>query len=930
MPLAALRWAICRFRFHGPFLILQYSDSLESAPLKIQSELSLEIDFRAILPRLRQLLAGVDLSDGRYPSPIAVYYSFPAQVALPNIETAFLTFLEDQGADVVQAVRLSRGRPLSRTGMRLPLNILAAPEASALLEGLDSLQWLKQPLVRSFGIHAETLRGDMELTLRAGACSILIASDVRSALPVLRRLPEAMLPRLVVQWGAAMESLESVPGVAFLEVEPEPLPFVHEFLMGLTIDMPLHQAFRLALRKYRSQSLQPPRARLSADPFSNQSLRLSDALLELKRRANRFQAYYGPPLPSSTQPASDWRTALPETSLPPALRDPIFGDRQVLHHQIAGLVAVSGSAARFEDLVANLPTMPAANPEARRALDAALVRVETEPLSKPMHAYESLEAGAAYELQVHIGSRLPESLVAGGVAAIDELVGPPDDSEGHWLDLSVQAKDFRLLSPAGQRVRLPRRGSSDLVYFRIRAPLAPGTARLRITIHHRNRLIQSFLLKAVIAAAEAEGNLEIAQEFAVSQEFANLDELQPRALFIGLNQGRTTHELMIKSDQATSELDLSASAYDQAVKDLRKALEDAVVIPGRRVARKYQKVVPGNAPGAEASDAFRALAKLGRAVYEALFSALPRGAATRQSLVRLQATAKEKIQVVRFDPRSAFPWTLLYDWELPAGIPGTPPPPVCLGVVPDASGNAVDCAHGAGDKAYCVRGFWGVRHYVEEMLNQQRNASQTVKRPAADVVRIVADSALTQAKTLQTHLTAALGTGNLTMDPGNETKLLDLLWQTPSARPAVLIVLGHLETGALPGEPDTPRVEMQSGQEWFTLKNLTDRSTKAVDWWDDPRTIVLFAACQSAATDQDALNDFVTALNTAGAGAIIGTQSVIGGDQAADFAERITRNLWAFMPLGEAIHAVRSETVRDGDPGGFLLQSFGDIDLKLQ
>jgi hypothetical protein len=632
------------------------------------------------------------------------------------------------------------------------------------------------------------------------------------------------------------------------------------------------------------------------------------------------------PPASRKPPASDWRSALPKI--------PILDDDLVSHHRIAGLAAVSESAARYRDLLANFSTVPATNPEARRALDAALVRVETEPLSKPMRGDESLEAGAAYELQVHIGSRLPESLVAGAVAAVDELVGPPDDSEGHWLDLSVQAKDFRLLSPASQRVRLPRRGSSDLVYFRIRTPLgaqneAPGTAQLRMTIHHRNRLIQSFLLKADIAAAEAHGTIEVTQEFAVSEEFANLDELQPRALFIGLNQGQTTHELMIKSDRATSELDLSANAYDQAVKDLRKALEDAVRIPGSDQPRKYLKVAPGNPPGAEASDAFRALAKLGRAVYEALFGALPRGDATRKSLVRLQGAAKEKIQIVRFDAHSAFPWTLLYDWALPVVTPDAAPPPVCLGVVPDANGNAVDCAHGPGDKAYCVRGFWGVRHYVEEMLNQQRNAGQTVKRPATDVVRIVADSSLTQAQTLQTQLAAALGAGNLAIGPGSETKLLDLLWQTPAARPALLIVLGHLETNALPGEPDTPRVEMQSGQEWFTLKNLTDRSTQAVDWWDDPRTIVLLAACQSAATDRDALNDFVTALNTAGAGAIVGTQAVIGGNQAADFAERITRNLWALMPLGEAIHAVRSETVQDGDPGGFLLQSFGDIDLKL-
>jgi hypothetical protein len=93
MPLATQRWAICRFRFHGPFLVLQYSDSLESAPLRIQSSLSLEIDFRAILPPLHRLLAGVVLNEGVYPTPIAVYYSFPARLALPNVEAAFLRFL---------------------------------------------------------------------------------------------------------------------------------------------------------------------------------------------------------------------------------------------------------------------------------------------------------------------------------------------------------------------------------------------------------------------------------------------------------------------------------------------------------------------------------------------------------------------------------------------------------------------------------------------------------------------------------------------------------------------------------------------------------------------------------------------------------------------------------------------------------------------
>jgi hypothetical protein len=926
---ASTAWAICQFLFRGPFLLLRYSDSWSRRRLLVLGDPT-GIKFDALAEPIASLLDRAQQGSlVGPPSAVALFYSPPKDLDLPHLEAAFLDWIARRpGSQRIQLVRLSRAAPLRRTRFRLPLSILYTRETAPLLGDFLRQDWLQGDAMKEFGLRTEILGGDLELTLRSNPFSILVTHEFRAAIPLLRRLPESLRPRLAVQTGLLPKGAGSVAGVAVLELREAPPPaFLENFLLGIVHDLPLHQA---VLATGMS-----PSVALTADPLSNQSLRLSQALIDLKKDADRLHARYPPAKPPLFRfIQSDALTLLNERksadSFEPALELRNAG-AAIFDRETTGLLPMAQVADSLKRLAADPPIPQPAETGARRVLDAALMRIETGHAFTHLDTTESLEARAEYQLRVHIGSRFPESLVTGDVAAIDDLVGSPDDPQGgHQIDISVQGKDFRVLSKPSERVLLPRTGSTDPVYFRIRAPQALGEAKLRITVHHRNHLVQSFLLQATIAAREAPGSkLEITQEFARSVEFANLDQLLPRKLFIGLNQGQDTHEIRIQADQAATDLNLSASAYDQAVKDVRKALYDAVVVPNQRVARTYPKVVPGNAPGSDASNAFRSLAKLGRAVYDALFSALPPGS-TRKSIVRLQGSSGDKIQIVRFEARSAFPWTLLYDWDTPDDPVGTPvPSPVCLGYVPQG-GQAVACNHGPTDKVYCVRGFWGVRHIVEELLPQQRNANQTVTRPAADVIRVVASTSLAQAQTLQTNLNASCGAGVVVPGPSAENKLLDLLWQTPSVRPAVLIVLGHLETLQIVGQPDTPRVEMQPSAEWFTLKHLLERASKAPDLWDDPRTVVIFAPCEGAAIDEDTLNNFVSALNSAGAGAIIGMQSVIGGNQATDFAEKLTTRLWSLSPLGEVMQAVRGEAVMGGDPGGFLLQSFGDIDLKLQ
>jgi hypothetical protein len=897
-------WAICRFHYYGPHLLLTYSDCASAGSRRfVLRETEPWPWLHEIEPLLRVLFVRAVAMNPGAPYPVAVYYSFAGGVEIPEVMQRFGVELNEIARVApVQVVRLARGKRLRRSPLRLPLSILFAPEIADLVELYADLE--HSPLSK-FGVHLELLKGDLELTLRSGSYSIVVASGFAGAAPMLGRLPESMRPRLFIDTALPHDSSPDIPGLAFLGLFTRAPLVIHAFLSGIANDLPLHHAL-WSTPHPGGLSL------LTADPLTNQSLRLSEPYTAMKRQVDRVHVWYGAP-------------AEPETS------------GQFRSAGQNGATADSSSSfggLQFETLYGEAisdpgetspPKQPSRQPGERR-FDASLSRVETAPPLTPMKSTESLLAGAVYELRVHIGNRFPESLVAGAVAAIDDLVGPPDSDSGHELEICVQGKDFRVVSIAAHNVLLPHAGSTIPVYFQVRTPERYGDARLRITVHHRNHLIQSFLLTAQITDSEkAQASLEIRQEFARSEQFTNLDQLQPRDLYLGFNRGQATHELMIKADQATSELNLSAVAYSQAVSDLREALDEAVIIPNLNMARTYPNVAPGNQPGTDASNAFRKLAKLGSAVYHALFGALPRGA-TRKAMVRLQTSSGDKIQVVRFEPRSAFPWTLLYDWDLPDEVYNGPPAAVCLGY--DAGANR--CPHGPNDKVYCVRGFWGVRHIVEELLDQQRNASQTVPKPSADIIRIAASTNLVQATTLQANLAASCGTGTLASGPSQESLLLDLLWQDPPVRPAVLIVLGHFETEQKPGEPDTPRVELQPSTEWLTLKHLLERASKAPDEWNDPRTIVIFAPCGGAATGTDTLNDFVTALNSAGAGAIIGMQSTIGGDQATDFAEKLTTRLWAYDSLGEAMRKVRSETIMSGDPGGFLLQSFGDIDLKLQ
>src|SRR6185369_11843804 len=106
-------------------------------------------------------------------------------------------------------------------------------------------------------------------------------------------------------------------------------------------------------------------------------------------------------------------------------------------------------------------------------------------------ATATLEAGALYRLRVHIGNRLPESLVVGPQPPLDPLL-PKTDALGYALEVVVQAKDFAIVGDRTRQLFLPQFGGSAPVSFSVRAPRSLGSAALRVHVYYRNHLLQSY------------------------------------------------------------------------------------------------------------------------------------------------------------------------------------------------------------------------------------------------------------------------------------------------------------------------------------------------------------------------------------------------------------------------------------------------------
>ncbi|MGO9118169.1 MAG: hypothetical protein ACLQPD_11230 [Desulfomonilaceae bacterium] len=891
--------------------------------------------------------------------------------------------------DRIQTIYLGRNRWFQRPGFRMPLRVLAVgARCGDSLKAIQSASWyINDPTVQTYGLPFETVEFNaVSNALRTETRDIVLVEDkmIENLLKSAARLrdPSTTRPRLVIvlseEYGKPYPPQLSVPPyMVLLWINPAgagiPVDqflvatFIDKFFDGIIHNYPLHQALKAATRDM--SYISRPYVFLSADPKSNNYLRLSDAVTQIHREdltlkqtvargdLDAFFERMGDDatheLRLSIKKAFEKREAYRDIQretywdvlTPPRYSTDFKHDITSLGqlaHAEASLAAARQAAPKIRAIFAPITSrkkhVEKLEKHQDRRVDVALEYLNYEAMIyQPIEPNRKLIKGAYYRLRVHIGRPSPDSLMTSEPPPLDPLLPEPEGEEGHSLEVVVFEKDFTLLSERVQFLQLPPLRGSEPVYFEVLAPQL-DTGELRIGIYHKNHLLQSFILEAEIGNGEciagSKKQVKVRLNFSRTARFTNLHELGPRALSIGVNQnrGETAHSFMLKLNNEALPLDFTEGIIKEQLSKFRKKLQDASVnssggcrfpaFPG-----------PGAASSSEFQGIIRDLADLGGEIYESIYTHSKK---MQKELGKIAAQADRTIQIVRHDPNFAFPWSVVYDFKLPDKIAGASPPPVCLGIPEGESAfpKTADkiptklCSHGPEDNVYCIYGFWGLRHRIEQLIALGDSLEDGVNRvkpnPHYGVCLAVGEKDAHTAH-MTTELLKSLGTAVFQLAQGDE--LLDILWE-PQKRPAILVALGHFETANICGEPIGPRIVLQPKKKWLRAKSVTDRQRSGEDW-GQPRTLILLMACGSAATEITTLNDLVIAFTSAGAAAIAGTECVVFSRLVARFAQEITIDLWNRTPLGEAVKNFNRRLVSSGNPLAFVFNYIGDADLQI-
>lgn len=880
--------------------------------------------------------------------------------------------------DRIQLVVLAREAWARRSPFQLPLRVLASGVLAA--ESVAALQqqhWWRG-VTAQFGLQMEV--GEWVSNLGGLRIpDIVIAEHTDGMWEAIRELSLPERPRLIVLLRppdiGEIPTLEFVDGTSCLILGFQQMEefsrFMTEFLLGVIHDLPLHEAVKAALRNRQIGG--DDSVLLVSDPEANHDLRLIDALTSIWSEGAALEAEFGwmrEKLPAGSvfspagelmkeqikervflgQPHLETMQETLSTAVDLAAKTRAdFGQEteglQPMAHTGEALESTRAGAQALRDSLTSIArdavVVQTLREEQDRRVDIGVERVNAYGLAKDVGKHSSLALNRRYRLRVHIGNLLPGSVMSGEVPSINLLL--PDDESGHDLEIAVQPKDFTLLSVATQTLHLPVVGGSVPRYFLLRTPDHYGTATLRVLVYHENHLLQSFLLEARVTTEEEPASppgsesLNSRLEFSRTERFTNIGSLKRRALSIGANQTGNTHELTIKGTGAKEDVNLPPVTFDDYMKDFRAILNDATfAAPGSDQPRQFPPITPGQPPPEDFANYVRKLARIGNNLYNELFGRITDDLQRVLAGLKLRPLPGETdavVQVVRFDATFAFPWALLYDFDLPANDKR----PVCPGLVPDSAGGSMSCAHGPEDDVFCVKGFWGIRHVIEELLpipGRRKDAQFTVERQKAlgPAVRIAVTPSLAAGKNLIDQLKSRIGTAEVEVGPTDDADLINLLWKDPPERPSVLIILGHLATDPplFPNEPTDPRIVLVDGSKWLTERRLAQRFQKVIDPWQQPRSLVLLMACESSALGADKINTFVKAFALAGALAVAGTECIVFSDLAAKFAEEITIALWNdSRQLGGAITTFRRRLMYSGNPLGFVFHCVGSADLTL-
>jgi hypothetical protein len=587
--------------------------------------------------------------------------------------------------------------------------------------------------------------------------------------------------------------------------------------------------------------------------------------------------------------------------------------------------------------------------------------------------------------------------IAPGPAGERHLLVPPIveeqlkwSAEGAWMQIGVTGIDFDVLGDPVQDLLLPRTGSSDRIHFAVvprrTRHAVPGFARLRYTLYHENRVLQSFLLAARLADGEhgatrvspregyaralsiepdaLEGRRVAKLSFLSRLEYAEAtladDDFtqQPRSISIVANHSDGTPVITVKTNREF-EVQIPRD-LDTKVEKVRRALrvissDQADHVPARPDLWPYRfENTSNNVTPEQLAKLLPGLAAAGWDLYSTVLSR-----DCRKELEQLFAGKSQIIQVAHVLLDDVIPWAAIYSEEYdPRKKKAKDGQPVahatCLAALPDAKGQmpeagcgqAPDCLLAEGERARraaqglprllpetvaCPRHFWGFRHIIEippRQVTATRGKDKATTRVSTiaceQPVRLVAGmhAKLKLAKTHEEKLRDVLAKNTLPCKLATES-VAHGRDDVIYALQAADVDVAYLYCHAHPKVGNADDPHLA-----FDDGDILPSDLDAEPWSHHP--LVILNGCETVGFRPDALSPFITRfVRDRQASGLLGTEVVVFETFASEFALLFLERFLQGRSAGDALLEVRRILLARRNPLGLVYTLYAAAELSL-
>lgn len=522
----------------------------------------------------------------------------------------------------------------------------------------------------------------------------------------------------------------------------------------------------------------------------------------------------------------------------------------------------------------------------------------------PDESIKRLQPNESYRALIHIGPIHDEILIVAS-EIFDESLLPPAE-HGHDLDIVFcplgTGGAEKPAPPLLRRVHLPKQGDSDTAEFYFASGAAPDDFRARVIVLHRNRIIQTLLLRTPVPNED----LALEPENLVTP-FLGVSEIEATAdlaFVINDNPAGIPGIATIASDTASFIEPVGLAGSIDTVKKLLSAMNISAV------------GVPTKLDDNEMVSLMIDLANHGASILREIRTQLPIAPYEKA----------ERVQVVEAIANAYLPVEFLYSGKAPV-----PTAKLCPNAATalKSGDRAVhrECEHAKDPNYVCPAAFWGFSKCIERqpfglttahVFSVPQAGTETLKPFQTAVVaasRRVDKDDMTGPAGLVTAL------NGLTVTLRSATSWNDWQEQVLAAPPPTLLVL-------LPHSADSPTVTnmpaLEIANSWLESSRL-DQDYVHPEGSAGPGPLVLLLGCSTALTEIAFLN-FVREFKRSGASIVLGTLATIHGKQAAAFATRLLGEMkkqGRGLPFDQTLLKVKQQMLADGEPFVLSLAAYG-------